>query len=71
MTTAAKRKIIDELNEIPETFISDILEFIHYLKFKQGVVMAKEDAILTALASEKSLSKDWLKKEEEEAWKNL
>ncbi len=25
----------------------------------------------TAIASEKSLAKDWLSKEEEEAWKNL
>ena len=31
----------------------------------------ENDAVLTAFASEKSLSKDWLKKEEDEAWKDL
>ena len=29
------------------------------------------ESIMTALASEKSLAKDWLSKEEDEAWKNL
>jgi hypothetical protein len=30
-----------------------------------------KEGILTALASEKALAKDWLSKEEDEAWKNL
>ena len=30
-----------------------------------------KDKSFTLLASEKSLAKDWLSKEEEEAWKNL
>ncbi len=29
------------------------------------------DGLLTALASEKSLAKEWLKPEEDEAWKDL
>ena len=29
------------------------------------------DKMFTLLASEKSLAKDWLSKEDEEAWKNL
>ncbi len=54
--------------------------------FKEGtkiVILAFEDRVelrslhhmnkklTTALASEKSLAKDWLSKEDEEAWKNL
>ena len=54
--------------------------------FKEGakiVILAFEDRIelrplnkisekmLTSLASEKVLAKDWLSKEEEDAWKNL
>lgn len=54
--------------------------------FKEGskiAILAFEDRIelrplkqfskklATALASEKSLAKDWLSKEDEEAWKNL
>ncbi len=54
--------------------------------FKEGekvAILAFEDHIelrplskfsekmFTAFASEKSLSKDWLSKEDEEAWKNL
>ncbi len=30
-----------------------------------------DEKISTAIASEKSLAKDWLSKEDEEAWKNL
>jgi AbrB family looped-hinge helix DNA binding protein len=30
-----------------------------------------KEGMLTALASEKALAKDWLSKEEDEAWKNL
>ena len=30
-----------------------------------------EDKLFTVLASEKSLAKDWLSKEEDEAWKGL
>lgn len=31
----------------------------------------KTESFLTALASEKSLAKDWLSKKDEKAWKNL
>ncbi len=30
-----------------------------------------KEGVITALLSEKSLAKDWNKKEEDEAWKNL
>ena len=32
---------------------------------------ASKESVLTYLASESSLAKDWLTKEEDEAWKNL
>ncbi|MDO8633828.1 MAG: AbrB/MazE/SpoVT family DNA-binding domain-containing protein [archaeon] len=31
----------------------------------------KQEKLYTALASEKALAKDWLSKEEDEAWKDL
>ena len=41
---------------------------------KVEALISKEknnDQLFTALASEKSLAKDWLSKEEDDAWKNL
>ena len=61
----------------------DIREMEGFKKGSKVVILAFEDRIelrpmkqihekmFTALASEKSLAKDWNSKEAEEAWKNL
>ena len=61
----------------------DIREMEGFKKGSKVVILAFEDRIelrpmkqihekmFTALASEKSLAKDWNSKEDEEAWKNL
>lgn len=61
-----KELLINEIQQIPESFLDDVFDFINYLKIK----IAKEE-IDTAVMSEPSLSKDWLSPEEEEAWQNL
>lgn len=61
-----KELLIDEINQIPEPFLDEILDFIRFLKTK-----IVKDRLDTAIASESSLKKDWLKPEEDEAWKNL
>lgn len=38
---------------------------------KETNINFKNDKVLTHFASEKSLAKDWLSPEEDEAWKNL
>lgn len=66
MTGITKNIIIDELRDIPDEFASEILDFIKFLKIQK-----KSEKIQTHLASEASLAKDWLKPEEDEAWKDL
>ena len=61
-----KELVIQEIEKIPEKYLEEVLEFIRSLEVK-----GYEKGIGTAIASEKSLEKDWLKPEEDEAWKNL
>jgi len=61
-----KELLINEIEEAPEPFIDEVLDFVHFLKTK----MAKE-RMDTAIASESSLKKDWLRPEEDEVWKSL
>lgn len=64
MTT--KEVVIQEIRNIPEAVCGEILDFVRFLKLKER--LEKND---TSLMSEKSLAKDWLKPEEDEAWQNL
>jgi hypothetical protein len=61
-----KELLISELAKVPEPFLDEILDFVHFLKTK--VIKEKLD---TAIASELSLKKDWLRPEEDEAWQSL
>ncbi len=55
-----------EIDRIPEPFLDEVLDFVHFLKEKK--LNGKLDA---AMMSESSLKKDWLKPEEDTAWQNL
>jgi hypothetical protein len=61
-----KELLIDEINQVPESFLDEVLDFVHFLKTK--IIKERLD---TAIASESSLKKDWLKPEEDEAWQSL
>jgi hypothetical protein len=61
-----KELLINEIKQAPEPLLCEVLDFVRFLKTK----LAKEDFDLT-LASESSLKKDWLKADEDEAWKDL
>ena len=61
-----KELLIDEINQVPDSFLDEVLDFVHFLKTK--IIKERLD---TAIASESSLKKDWLKIEEDEAWKDL
>lgn len=63
---STKEALLQELEKIPEPVLDEVLDFVQFLRAK----MAGEGR-LTALASESSLAKDWLKPEEDEAWKDL
>ena len=58
--------IVNELEQVPESFLEEILDFIRFLKIK-----AKTNKLETMIASESSLKRDWLRPEEDEAWRNL
>ena len=61
-----KELLINEIKQAPEPLLGEVLDFVRFLKTK----LAKEEFNLT-LASESSLKKDWLKADEDEAWKDL
>jgi len=61
-----KEMILQELEGLPETSLQEVLDFIHFLKEKYA-----EAGLESALMSEAVLNKDWLRPEEDEAWKDL
>jgi hypothetical protein len=58
-----KEVIIREIEEAPDSLLDEILDFIRFLK--------AEKMMETAIMSEFSLKKDWLRPEEDEAWQDL
>jgi hypothetical protein len=61
-----KEILIGEIEQVPESYLDEILDFVHFLKTK-----ILRERIDTAVASESSLRKDWLLPEEDEAWQGL
>ena len=61
-----KELLIYEIAQVPESFLDEVLDFVHFLKTK-----TIKERLDTAIASESSLKKDWMKPEEDEAWQNL
>jgi hypothetical protein len=62
-----KEQITQELEKLPEPVLQEILDFVQLLQTKHQQNKMLEITIM----SESSLQKDWLKPEEEAAWKNL
>jgi len=61
-----KDKLIEELQTLPEALVAELLEHARALRVKE-----RGSARETAIASERSLSRDWSRPEEDEAWKDL
>ncbi|WP_211232743.1 hypothetical protein [Desulfatirhabdium butyrativorans] len=61
-----KEELMSEIEESPELLLSEVLDFVHFLKAR--TLRKKMD---TATMSESSLGKDWLNSEENEAWQGL
>ena len=61
-----KEVILKEIERIPEQYLAEMLDFIRFLEIK-----AMEERMETAIVSETSLEKDWLRPEENEAWQDL
>ena len=58
--------LLKEIQQVPEPLLQEVLDFIRFVQVR--VVGGRFE---TAIASEPSLSKDWLKPEEDAAWQNL
>jgi len=61
-----KELLMNEIEKAPEPLLTEVLNFVQFLKAK--IVHEKIDI---AIISESSLSEDWLKPEEDEAWQIL
>ena len=61
-----KELLLDEIENLPEPFLDEILDFMYFLKTK-----SVRERLESALISESSLKKDWLKPEEDKAWQDL
>ena len=58
--------LLNEVKKLPEPLLDEVLDFVQFLKTK--IVM---ENLETAIASESSFKKDWLRPEEDEAWQDL
>lgn len=68
MIVENKKKIQEYLEHLPDKYLSEILEYLHFLEFKSR----NENAdISSMLLSEDALAKDWITPEEDEAWQHL
>ena len=61
-----REKILQETENTPDGILSEVLDYLQYLKVKHQQGMME-----TALLSEAILAEDWLKPEEEAAWQDL
>ncbi len=64
MTT--KQLIVEEIQKVPESALAEVLDFIYFIEQK-----VSSSPMETAIASEASLKKDWLKSDEDSAWQDL
>jgi len=61
-----KELILREIELVPDKIYDEILDFIQFLRIK-----SRKESLETAIASESSLKKEWLRPEEDEAWQDL
>lgn len=65
-----RETLVKKIENLPSYLLEEVADYIDYVEFKK----LKENQLKVkdiTLASEESLSKDWLKPEEDEAWGHL
>ncbi|HEY5464993.1 MAG TPA: hypothetical protein VIJ95_17150 [Hanamia sp.] len=67
MLIGNKEKIQHYLEQLPDKYVTEVIEYLRFLEFKSKNKIADKSSMLL---SEQSLSKVWLTIEEDEAWKN-
>lgn len=61
-----KELIVREIEQVPEPLLEEVLDFLRFLKTKRA-----HEKLEVSVLSESSLQKDWLRPEEDEAWRDL
>ena len=61
-----KESIVEAVEGLPEDCLDDLAHYVEGLRQRAAL-----RAVPTTLASESVLAKDWLKPEEDEAWRDL
>ena len=61
-----KELLLNEIEQMPDMLLGEVLEFVRSLKTRG--MGGKLDI---SIASESSLRKDWLREEEDDAWRDL
>jgi hypothetical protein len=61
-----KDSLVKQIEQLPEYLLQEVSDFVEFLKSKW-----REEKSEILRASESSLSKDWLKAEEDKAWADL
>ena len=61
-----RESLLKEVDRVPDSVLDEVADFIRFLQ-----VRVARDSMATAVASETSLKKDWLRPEEDEAWADL
>ena len=65
-----KENLVKRIEKLPPQLLEEVANYIDYIEFKR-IKDHKFDIDNITLVSEKSLSKDWLRPEEDEAWEDL
>lgn len=65
-TMRKKELLLHEIEHIPNALLDELLDYVEFLKLKTA-----RKRMGDTIASEASLKRDWLKAEEDEAWKSL
>ena len=61
-----KESLLEVVEELPADYLVDLADYAQRLRLK-----AAHREVPTALASQDVLARDWLRPEEDEAWKDL
>lgn len=62
--------LVKKIEILPPYLLQEVADYIDFVEYKKDRKNSIQISDIT-LASEKSLSEDWLKPEEDDAWGNL
>ncbi len=65
-SATARDHLLKEIEGVPGPLLQEVVDFVRFLKAKGA-----SGRMETALLSERSLARDWLRPEEDEAWSGL